>query len=85
MNIDAKLKTLLDETLRLDGATAAWPKERRLLGSLPELDSLAVTEVITAIEHTFAISIHDDEIDADVFATLGSLEMFVSQKLAEKP
>ena len=80
MDTISTLKTVLDTALNLQGATGSWTTETRLLGSLPELDSLAVVNVITTIESTFKISIYDDEINADIFATLGALAAFVDQK-----
>jgi acyl carrier protein len=61
--------------LRLDEDTP-------LLGSIPELDSMAVASVITALEEHFGFQIHDDEISARHFATLGTLNQFVQSKLA---
>jgi acyl carrier protein len=52
-----------------------------LLGAIPELDSMAVVHVITALEEHFGISVADDEIGATAFATLGTLSAFVEQKL----
>lgn len=63
---------------RVNGFHAATP----LLGSLPELDSMAVVAVITAIEEHFGFTVHDDEISAETFQTLGSLATFVEQKLS---
>ncbi len=62
---------------RVNGFTASTP----LLGSLPELDSMAVVAVITAIEEHFGFTVHDDEISAETFQSLGSLVTFVEQKL----
>lgn len=53
-----------------------------LLGSLPELDSMAVIGLITALEAHFGFDIHDDDISARHFATLGTLAGFVGAKLA---
>ncbi len=52
-----------------------------LMGSVAELDSMAVVGVITALEQHFGIAVDDDEISARHFATVGSLAMFVQQKL----
>jgi acyl carrier protein len=52
-----------------------------LLGSIPELDSMAVVNLITTLEEHFGFTIEDDEINADVFGTLGSLTAFVDHKL----
>lgn len=53
-----------------------------LLGSLPELDSMAVANLILALEQQFGFEVQDDEIHARHFATVGSLSDFVSAKLA---
>ncbi len=53
-----------------------------LLGSLPELDSMAVLGLIAALEHHFNIAVDDDEIHARHFATVASLTGFVNAKLA---
>jgi acyl carrier protein len=53
-----------------------------LLGSLPELDSMAVVELIYALEGRFAIEVDGDEVTADVFDTLGSLAAFVETQIA---
>ncbi len=76
-----QVKAILSSTLglgalRLDEDTA-------LLGNLPELDSMAVISLITAIEQHFGIDVDDDEISARHFATLGSLASFVELKLAQ--
>jgi acyl carrier protein len=52
-----------------------------LLGSLPELDSLAVVEVIAALDQRFGIAIEDDEVTGEMFETVGSLTKFVESKL----
>ena len=53
----------------------------RLLGAIPELDSMAVATLITTLEERYGFSIDDDEIDGSVFATIGSLVKFVEAKL----
>ncbi|NGZ87114.1 acyl carrier protein [Duganella aceris] len=53
-----------------------------LLGSLPELDSMAVANLILALEQQFGFEVRDDEISASHFATVGSLARFVQTKLA---
>jgi acyl carrier protein len=64
---------------RVQGMNSATP----LLGAVPELDSMAVVNLITALEERFGITVADDEIDASAFETLGSLTSFVERKLAE--
>jgi acyl carrier protein len=53
-----------------------------LLGSVPELDSMAVLELVYALEERFEIEVDGDEVTGDVFETLGSLATFVEAQLA---
>ena len=53
-----------------------------LLGAVPELDSIAVVNLITALEEHFGIAVADDEIGASTFETLGSLTQFIERKLS---
>ena len=83
MNIKTTILQLLDETLSLNGRSATFEVDTPLLGAVPELDSMAVVAVITELEERFGFSLHDDEIDGTVFATVGTLIDFVENKLAE--
>lgn len=56
--------------------------ETPLLGSLPELDSMAVANLIVGLEQHFGFEVQDDEISARHFATVGSLASFVASKMA---
>lgn len=75
-------RRLLDEVLSLDGRAAAFTRDTVLLGAIPELDSMAVVSLITAIEEQVGIVVDDDDIDGATFATVGSLADFISAKLA---
>jgi len=75
------VRILVSNALQLDTRGKAWDESTPLLGAIPELDSMAVTNVITALEEHFGFSVADDEIGAATFATLGSLSAFVEQKL----
>lgn len=79
-NLD-DVKNVLADSLQLGERARALTASTRLLGSLPELDSMAVVTVITALEEHFGFTVSDDEISADTFETLGSLCEFVEQKL----
>ncbi|KEQ18302.1 acyl carrier protein [Endozoicomonas numazuensis] len=72
-----ELKTILAEVLEID--TQAFDEETPLLGDLPEFDSMAVVGVITAMEESFGISVADDDIDATIFETVGSLLNYINQ------
>ena len=81
MDVRAELLGLLDEVLSLQGRSATFDDHTPLLGSIPELDSMAVVSLITAMEERYGITVDDDEIDADTFATVGSLMHFVAPRL----
>lgn len=74
-------KTVLIVTLKLGPEAARWRADAPLLGAVPELDSLAVINVITALEDRFGIHIDDDEVSGDLFATLGTLAAFIEEKM----
>jgi acyl carrier protein len=75
------VKQILTDVLSLGEAGAALHAGSPLLGAIPELDSMAVVNLITALEEHFGITVEDDEISADTFETLGSLAVFVERKL----
>lgn len=75
------VRMLVSNALQLGARGQAMDASTQLLGAIPELDSMAVTNVITALEEHFGFSVADDEIGAATFATLGSLIAFVEQKL----
>ena len=81
MNTIEGVKRVLRDTLQLGARADAFDAGTALLGSLPELDSMAVVSVITAIEESFGVTIEDDEISAANFQTIGSLSDFVQRKL----
>lgn len=80
-NID-DVRTILSETLGLAGRAKTLTAESALIGSIPEFDSMAVVNLITALEDYFGISIEDDEISGKTFESLGTLTQFVNEKLS---
>lgn len=76
------VQSVLDETLSLGARAYQLKPTSPLLGALPELDSQAVLNVLMGIEERFGIAIADDEVDAEVFATLESLTALVQRKTA---
>lgn len=76
------VKQILIDVLALGPAGDAITPQSGLLGTIPELDSMAVVNLITALETHFDIVVEDDEISADTFETAASLTAFVAAKLA---
>jgi acyl carrier protein len=57
----------------LGGGAERYTPDTELFGSLPELDSLALVELITAVEVRFGLELDEDDITAEVFGTVESL------------
>lgn len=81
MDIKKELLKLLDQTLNLEGRSNSFDEDTPLLGAVPEVDSIGVVAVLTAMEERFGFAIEDDEIDGSIFQTVGSLIEFVRGKL----
>lgn len=81
MNVQDEVLRVLDEVLSLGGRAQAFTRHTPLLGAIPELDSMAVVTLITTLEEQCGITVDDDDIDGDTFATVGSLVDFVSARL----
>jgi acyl carrier protein len=82
----AAVADVLGQSLALaPEVTASLSAETPLFGNLPELDSMAVATVLTALEDRFHILIDDDEVSGELFETVGSLAEFVSAKLKAVP
>jgi acyl carrier protein len=74
------VKEVLVETLGIQDRAATLTPSTELLGSLPELDSMAVLEVVEALEAKFGLEVDDAEFTGEVFETLGSLTDFVASR-----
>ena len=78
-----EVKSLIGETLGIeDRRLDSMDESTRLLGSIPELDSLAVAELLTAIEARFSFEMDNADITADLFETVGTLVEYVKRKSA---
>lgn len=80
MSILTDVLETLDNVLQLD-KSVQLDSDSPLMGAMPEFDSMAVVTILTALEEKFGFFIDDDEIDAEIFETVGSLAAFVEQKL----
>lgn len=75
-----EVKAVLVDTLSIQDRAASIGESTELLGNLPELDSMAVLELVAALEERFGIAVDDEDVTAEVFETLGSLTAFVAEK-----
>jgi acyl carrier protein len=77
-----ELHDLLDDVLQLGDRKELLDHNSGLLGEIPEFDSMAVMGVLTEMEERYGIELEDDEIDGELFTTVGSLLDFINLKLA---
>jgi acyl carrier protein len=74
------VKDAVVETLGVEDRADALAATTPLYGALPELDSMAVLELVLELEQRFGITIEGEDVTAEVFETLGSLASFVADK-----
>ena len=79
--VDAELRALLADVLGLPEArVAGFCGATELFGALPEFDSMAVATLLTELEERLAVTIEDDEVEAEDFMTYGRLLAFARRK-----
>ena len=81
LDVQREVITIVGRVLDLGNRSVTFGRETPLLGSVPELDSMAVATLLTTLEEHFGFVVADDEIDGSTFATVGSLVDFVAAKL----
>ena len=79
--MEDRVKSILKDILglsqsQIDGLNS----DSELFGAIPELDSMAVAGLLTEMEENLDIMIDDDDVDAELFETLGSLTAFAEAK-----
>lgn len=79
MALTQEIKLILKESLQLVEVDT-WEIDTQILGTIPEFDSMAIMTVLTQIEDQYGIVIDDDELNAEVFETLGGIIEFVAEK-----
>lgn len=80
MNDIDRVRNVLRDALQLGARADTLVEQSPLLGAIPELDSMAVVNVITMIEDEFGIVVEDEDVSADMFETIGSLTAYVARK-----
>src|SRR5262245_41700901 len=80
VNAENEVISILRSTLNLP-STRALTADTPLLGSVAELDSMAVVSILTALEERFGFAIDDDEVEGRTFESVGTLTRFVQDKL----
>ncbi|GBE52539.1 acyl carrier protein [bacterium BMS3Bbin14] len=73
------IKNIITDTVGRNVIPDPLPDDYQLVGNL--LDSLAVTNLIIALEEYFGFIFNDDELSAEAFETVLSLAELVSGKI----
>lgn len=81
--IDTAIRHILINSLGLDRDRVLNISDRDMfLDHFPEIDSLALTNLLTALEDHFGITIDMDDLGPEVFETFGQFCAFVAQQRA---
>jgi len=79
--VDQTVRSVLVDVLGLPGErVGTFVESTALFGALPEFDSMAVAGLLTELEERLGIIIEDDEVDADMLESFGSLLTFAKAK-----
>lgn len=76
----AGVSDTLAEILGIEDRRDQLTADTELFGSLPELDSLSVLELATALETKYDVVIDDDDFTGEVFESIGSLADFIESR-----
>lgn len=77
------LRSVLVDILGLSPARAeALDDDSGLFGTLPELDSMAVANLLTELEDRLGIIVEDDELDGEMLESFGNLKHFLNAKVS---
>jgi len=76
----ARVRRLLTERLGL-ASDGALDESTGLLGQGIGLDSVEVLQLVSAIEEAWALTIDDDDLRREHFATLGTVVTFIQERL----
>ena len=78
-----EVRDILRDVLQLGECADSLDASSPLFGAIPEFDSMAVVTVLMSVEEKFRITIEDDEVSVDIFATVGTLSDFIAGKVAD--
>jgi acyl carrier protein len=74
------IKAIIVNTLGIEDRAGTLNASTPLLGSMPELDSFAVVELVQSLESQFGLAIEDSDFSGEVFETVGTLAEFVEMR-----
>ena len=82
MDAEILAREILRSNLQLGARADRLERTTALMGALPEFNSLTVVGLISSVEEQVGCAIADDEINAEIFATVGAFADFIASKMA---
>lgn len=80
-----RLKRLIVATLRIEGLDPESIGDDQLLfGEGLGLDSIDALELVVAIEREFAVVIPEGKVDHDVFRSVRTLALWITERIAQR-
>lgn len=76
-----EVRKVIGDALQLGVRLEGLERDTPLVGNLPELDSMAVVTIITALEDNFGFIVEDDDDLSTAFETLGNLVDYAEEKI----
>ena len=78
----AEVAGIVASVLGIEDRVKDLTEDTPLLGAMPELDSLAVVELITVLSERYGFDPDDVDLSGDSFDTIGTLATFVEDNAA---
>jgi acyl carrier protein len=82
MSIESTLNNILN--VILNNENQSFDLTAPLLGEYPELDSMGIMTLLLELEVSFTIEMNDIDLNADTFATFGSLVRCIESASSQK-
>ena len=85
MNDDSTVTGVIEvlaQTLGIEDCRASFGPSSVLFGAVPELDSLALLDLVEALEDRFGMVVKDEDFSEETFETVGSPAGLVDAKRA---
>jgi acyl carrier protein len=82
--VKERVKQTIVQALKLDLEIDEIADDEVLFGDGLDADSMAVLEIVFAIEEEFDIRVEDEELRVELFDSVRTLVEYVEEKLAER-
>ena len=77
-----EIRELIGDVIGDQALVQQLTEQSALLGAIPELDSMAVVNLLLGLEQRYGFFVDDDEVDVEIFETIGSLRRFTQSKIS---